>query len=632
MGGFAMRQAFALVAAATLIFFVFFLEGTLADAVKLRNGKTVKGKIVSRSDQEITIKKESGASVTISMEEVESAFTDEELQKKCEERFASAKTADDFYKLGEWCESVGLGERAKSADTKAIELNPDHEGARLKLGYIKHEGKWLSQEEYNIKVKGLVKYKDQWVTPEEKEKLEKGYVKVGEEWVRPVQIARPIRYAVVVSSATKADGDWSKVIDALKEKYSAEVFEYSDKIDQAREKVAAFFPTHICFVVTPQEAAKDGERLVRSAYQFVRKLDDDPYGDAVWAILTGYDASDALRIASHKESLKIKTAFLKTAGGWLDYLQGGEFFSEGKEPDWWVKTDGKLEKKTSPTDTTGMWVELLNKGKADFVLTSGHATEHDWQAGYPPRRDGQIRSKEGILTAIDTKGNKFKIESANPKVYFGMGNCLIGNILDADCMALAWIHSGGAYQFCGYTVSTWYGHMWGLPEYFFHLQDRFTFAECFFINNQALIYDLENSTPGMNERLSPQIPRTFRQGHEYDKDTVALYGDPAWEARIEKVRDPLYEQKLTIYQKDSGAYIVTFEIEFNYDYTAGAPRESARPAFAFLPMRIKNPKVTSTDAKKVIVTDDFVLMKFADKGDSVQKGQKRKAVFTCEPR
>jgi hypothetical protein len=186
-------------------------------------------------------------------------------------------------------------------------------------------------------------------------------------------------------------------------------------------------------------------------------------------------------------------------------------------------------------------------------------------------------------------------------------------------MALAWIHSGAAYQFCGYTVSTWYGHMWGLPEYFFHLQDRFTFAECFFINNQSLIYDLENDTPGMN-----------RRGHEYDKDTVALYGDPAWEARIEKVHDPLYDQELTVEKKDTGGYVVTFEIEFNYDYTAGDVNRSGRPAFAFLPIRARNHKVTFTDARKVVVTDNFVLMKFADKGDSLSKGQKRKAVFTCE--
>jgi zinc protease len=628
-----MKQGFTLLFAVTALL-LFLCHSALSDVIKLKNGGTITGKIVQKSDDDITVRTQSGASITISIDEVESVLTDEELQKECDKRFASAETADDFFELGEWCESVGLKERAETAYAKALQLDPNHENTRLKLGYKKHEGKWLSEEEYNAKVKGLVKYKDKWVTPQEKEKLEQGYEKVGDEWVRAVEVSRAIRYAVVVSSATRADADWAKVVDALKEKYGGEVFEYSENIDQAREKVAAFYPTHICFVLSRAEAISGGEELVRRVHQFTRKLDDDPYGDAVWAILTGYDASDALRIASQKEPLKIRSAFLKTSGGWLDYLQEGEFFSEGKTPDWWVKRDGKIEKKTSPLDTTEMWVELLNKGRADFVLTSGHATEHDWQAGYANvgRIDGQIRSKEGNLTAIDTKRSKFKIESANPKVYFGMGNCLIGHISDADCMALAWIHSGGAYQFCGYTVSTWYGHMWGLPEYFFHLQDRFTFAECFFINNQALIYDLENNSPGMNEPLYPQRPGSpnFRQGHEYDKDTVALYGDPAWEARIEKVREPLYNQKLTVQRKDTGAYVVTFEIEFNYDYTAGDVRSSTRPAFAFLPIRAKNPKVTFTDGRKVVVTDNFILMKFAQKGDSLSKGQKRKAVFTCE--
>ena len=75
-------------------------------------------------------------------------------------------------------------------------------------------------------------------------------------------------------------------------------------------------------------------------------------------------------------------------------------------------------------------------------VTSGHATERDWQIGYR-YRNGSFRSKAGQLYGLDTQGRKFPINSPNPKVYLPIGNCLMGNINGKDAMALAWMQSLG---------------------------------------------------------------------------------------------------------------------------------------------------------------------------------------------
>lgn len=103
-----------------------------------------------------------------------------------------------------------------------------------------------------------------------------------------------------------------------------------------------------------------------------------------------------------------------------------------------------------------------------------------------------------------------------------------------NCMVLGWIHSGGARLFCGYAVPTAYGYMgWGIANYFHYLQDRFTFPEAFFINNQALLFDDYHDTPGVD-------PTAL----SYDRDVVALYGNPKLAAKVFATTTPQYSQTI----------------------------------------------------------------------------------------
>ncbi len=174
-------------------------------------------------------------------------------------------------------------------------------------------------------------------------------------------------------------------------------------------------------------------------------------------------------------------------GQWYDELVKNKRVR--KEP------GGKAEQLQGPDDTTKPLVDLLNSYKPDLMITSGHATERDWQIGFR-FRSGQFRCAEGRLYGLDTQGAKHPIDSPNPKVYLPIGNCLMGHVKDRDSMALAWMNSAGVRQMIGYTVNTWYGYAgWGCLDYFVEQPGRYTFAEAFLANQHALIHRLETYFP-----------------------------------------------------------------------------------------------------------------------------------------
>ena len=94
-------------------------------------------------------------------------------------------------------------------------------------------------------------------------------------------------YVVVVSSATFAKADWRKVADALEAKHGAIVCQYKTSPSEALPALKKHFPKYACFLATPGEA---GRKFVAEVHQLTRKLDDDPYTDLLWGVLTGYDA------------------------------------------------------------------------------------------------------------------------------------------------------------------------------------------------------------------------------------------------------------------------------------------------------------------------------------------------------
>ena len=453
-------------------------------------------------------------------------------------------------------------------------------------------------------------------------------------WALPARGEEPVPpakgfYAVVVSAKTAGDKDWAPVVAALKEKYDARVIPWNEGVGEVRQPLAAAGANYACFVARPEEAGRD---FVVAVHRLTRRLDDDPYTDVLWGILTGYDAADALRVARLREPLVLKKVLAGTSGAWMGPFEEGAMFDEGKAGSMRVKTrDGKIEDQGCPNDSTKAIVDYFNQQKPDGFITSGHATEHDWQIGYS-YRNGQLRHQDGQLFGLDTARQRYDIHSPNPKVYLPVGNCLIGNIAGRDCMVTSLIHSAGVVQMFGYTVPTWYGKGgWGIQEVYLGQPGRWTLAQAFFINTQAMLHEIETRypksarvdfdqydmerNPALLGQLAARHHLTDRdeKGLLWDRDTVAFYGDPAWEARPLR-GPPAWEQKLVM---EGNRYVLT--LTANED---GA--WPGKPVMELLPHRIAGAKIVKGEDTKAVITENFILVPLQGK---FRKGDKVEIVF-----
>jgi hypothetical protein len=431
-------------------------------------------------------------------------------------------------------------------------------------------------------------------------------------------------YVVVVSKATHGDNDWSKVVDVLVDKHHAEVVIYEQQVIEALPALQKTFPRYVCFVATSAEATR---QMVADVHQLTRKLDDDPFPDALWGILTGYDAANALTIAKQREPLVIKRVASGTELA-MDRVSEGVWYCELVQNRMVRKTSGgEAKQENGPDDTAKALADLLTEYKAELFVTSGHATERDWQIGFR-YRNGSFRSKGGELFGVDTTGQKFSIHSDNPKVYLPIGNCLMGHIDGPDAMALAFMKSAGVHQMIGYTVLTWYGYSgWGCLDYFVEQPGRYTFAEAFLANQIALIDRLEanfpeiaklDTPPGTTLRMKINLSEAAKKrglspqdgmGLLHDRDVLAFYGDPAWSAKMANGQLS-YAQTLT--EVSPGMFTLEIkpllgEKSFGPVNLNGSQR-GGRPFLQFLNQRVKDVEVISGQELMPLITDNFVLI------------------------
>ena len=397
-------------------------------------------------------------------------------------------------------------------------------------------------------------------------------------------------YMVIAKKSTMEDPAWREVVAVLRTKHQGSVTIYETSVDEVLGALKKEFPRYTCFVTPPSEATR---AFVSQVHQLTRKLDDDIYTDTHWGILTGYDAANALVIAKEKKPLTVKKVVAGTQFA-MDMVEEGIAFDELVMNKMVRKEKGRAaETLKVAQDTTKALVDTMNDYQPDCFITSGHATERNWQIGfsYP---NGHFLCKEGQLFGYDMKKQRFNVSSENPKVYLAIGNCLMGHIKDGDAMALAWMNSAGVRQMIGYTVETWFGYAgWGCLDYFIEQPGRYTLNESFLANHHALIYLLD---------------QTPSKGLHYDRDVLAFYGDPKWDARM-AVLPKAWQQSLI--EKD-GTY--TFEIKPNRGDATFKPidtngsQRGGRPIIEFLPKRLKNIEIVAGADLNPVITDDFILI------------------------
>ena len=433
-------------------------------------------------------------------------------------------------------------------------------------------------------------------------------------------------YVVAVSATTYALPEWRRVVDALRDKYAAEVAVFpAGKPQEALPELRRLFPRYVCFVSVPEEC---GRAFVVAVSRLTRQLDDDPYGDVLWGIVTGYEAADALRMAKLDTPLVIRRGATSMGPGLLERLEGGFASNEGNPADFWTKENGStsvVHTAVSP-DAARALAEAFNTRQPEVFYTSGHATEKDWQIAYNIP-GGAFRCENGNLFAQSTDGSRYPIASTNAKVYLPVGNCLIGHLSSRDSMAAAWLHSGGVDQMIGYTVVTFYGYMgWGVRALFD--DGQFSLSEAFFLNNQALVNQIATRFPYLLpvmpamydsvERLAQQFrqPDQDALGLLWDRDTVAFYGDPAWVARYPA------ERPAETYRLEEAGGVWTLRLTALRDGQRGDQKAGARPFMLLLPERLSDIREVMCDAPvRPVVTDRFILLPLAGafkQGDTVR--------------
>lgn len=141
-------------------------SSAVADSVILKNGGRIDG-IASEKGDRVRIETEFGA-MEIPRDTVHEIMKGPSKLEEYRKKAAALADTDiaGHFALGQWALSHELTASARREFEKTVALDPNHEGARLQLGFEKVDGKWLAHDEA-MRAKGFILDGGQWITKEE---------------------------------------------------------------------------------------------------------------------------------------------------------------------------------------------------------------------------------------------------------------------------------------------------------------------------------------------------------------------------------------------------------------------------------------------------------------------------------
>ncbi|MBM4036964.1 MAG: hypothetical protein FJ290_00495 [Planctomycetes bacterium] len=211
------------------------------DVVHLRSGGKVEGAIVSRTASEVVVQTAAGK-VTLKAAEVARIEVKASPLDVYRQMAAKVKEddADGRYQLGLWCQDQKLFREARGEFERAIALDPNHKGARAKLGYVQRDGQWLTAADAK-KADGLVRVGDKWMTEQERVRLEQREVVA--DWARRVRqliARRPATEQAIAARLAEAVGERPRALPnaafciVLEELMKEAIEAPRDRTDEAR--------------------------------------------------------------------------------------------------------------------------------------------------------------------------------------------------------------------------------------------------------------------------------------------------------------------------------------------------------------------------------------------------------------
>lgn len=147
----------------TTLFLSLFAVSATADDVYLKDGGVLSGKVTLEKGRYCIVDRDRKYAVKAT--EVDRVEKSECFMDLFERKLAALpeEDAEATYEFGRWLEANDWKSRAMRAYEAVLELDPDHKGARLALGYKLYEGEWVSPRELNLR-KGLVEFEGRWYT------------------------------------------------------------------------------------------------------------------------------------------------------------------------------------------------------------------------------------------------------------------------------------------------------------------------------------------------------------------------------------------------------------------------------------------------------------------------------------
>ena len=135
-----------------------------ADIIRLKDGRELEGEIVGKTATTLRVKVNEFAVVEVKATQVKSIESKPTPWQLFADKLAALDKADveGRFKLAMWAKEHNLNKRYRELLKAVITLNPDHAKARLELGYVNDNGKWLTEAQY-YKKKGFERYRGRWL-------------------------------------------------------------------------------------------------------------------------------------------------------------------------------------------------------------------------------------------------------------------------------------------------------------------------------------------------------------------------------------------------------------------------------------------------------------------------------------
>ena len=378
---------------------------------------------------------------------------------------------------------------------------------------------------------------------------------------------------VIESPGVATNAEWKAVADTLAAKYAGKGHEVVRcEGTNVLARLQAVRPRYVAFVRTPEESRFSA---IVELHRLMRQIDDDPFEDAIWGVVTGPDAETARRIAAAERP--DLSRILSTTGVDERLYSDVVTISDANPPGGVVRKaqGGEVVRTQVDGDTTHLFAAAWKELAPGVIVTSSHASERNlempFSRGNIVVRDGALwtcpnaqlidyatgRAKDGAAAGVERLA-----ESEKGRIWLAPGNCLIANNLDENSMVMAALGYGRCDQFMGYMVTTWYGAVgWGclgkwqgggktLGEAYLETVNATIAKAVEICPNQAEFAPTAETSEAFEGAFRRQFGAFVRgrakfaegvryldvrnefMGSLWDRDTTVLWGDPALDTAL----------------------------------------------------------------------------------------------------